>query len=88
MPYVSIHPFGETSKSRTGYKGGKTILGNSKFPVELISLNIQDFDIILGMDFLTKFNARINYQTKIFELQSDNGVWERWCQGNQMDKSL
>ena len=71
-------PFRKQVESRMGYEGGKIILGNSEFPIELTSLNIQDFDMILGMDFLTKFNAITNCQMKIVELQSDNGVWERF----------
>ncbi|XP_052172278.1 uncharacterized protein LOC127788207 [Diospyros lotus] len=61
-----------------GYGDGRIILGNNEFPVELTSLDIQDFDIILGMDFLTKYNAKINCQEKTVELQADDGTWEKF----------
>lgn len=46
--------------------------------VELTSLEIQDFDLILGMDFLSKYNAKVDCQTKLVNLQGDNGIWERF----------
>jgi len=54
------------------------VLGSSRFPVKLTSLDIQDFDIILGIDFLTKYNAKINCQAKTVELQANDGTWEKF----------
>ncbi|XP_052198269.1 uncharacterized protein LOC127805556 [Diospyros lotus] len=74
---VSI-PFGRQVETYIGYGDERIVLGNNEFPVELTSLDIQDFDIILGMDFLTKYNAKINCQAKTVELQADDGTWEKF----------
>ena len=34
-----------------------------------------DFDIILGMDFLHKCYAIINYQTRVLRFQLPNEIW-------------
>lgn len=77
-PMIVSTPFGRQVETYIGYGDGRIILGNNEFPVELTSLDIQDFDIILGMDFLTKYNAKINCQAKIVELQADDGTWEKF----------
>ena len=50
-------PLGKQVKTSTGYKKGKLELGNSEFSLELTSLDIQDFDMILGMVFLSTYKA-------------------------------
>ena len=63
-------PLGKQLKTYIGYKGGKIVLGNGEFAIELTLLEIQDFNIILEMDFfLSKYNAKIGCQAKIVELQ-------------------
>ena len=49
------------------------MLGDNKFWVELTSLEFQDFDLILGMDFLSKYDAKIDCLTKTVDLRGDNG---------------
>jgi len=58
----------------TGFRDGRILLGDSEFRVELMSLEIQDFDLILGMDFLSKHNAKVDCQTKVVDLQSDDAT--------------
>ncbi|XP_052206818.1 uncharacterized protein LOC127811150 [Diospyros lotus] len=76
-PIIVSTPFGRQVETYTGYGDGWIVLGNNEFPVKLTSLDIQDFDIILGMDFLTKYNAKINCYLTV-ELQADDGTWEKF----------
>ena len=57
-PMIVATFLGKQVKTCMGYKDGKIVLGNSKFVVEFKLLEIQDFDIIFGMDFLSKYNCQ------------------------------
>jgi len=67
-PMIVAIPLGKQVRTYTDYKDGWILLGNNEFMVELTSLGIQDFDLILGMDFLSKHNAKIDCQAKIVDL--------------------
>ena len=82
-PMIVSTPFGRKVGTYTGYGDGWIVLGNSEFPVELTFLDIKDFDIILGIDFLTEYNAKINCQAKAVELQADDGTWEKFQGQNE-----
>ncbi|XP_052209182.1 uncharacterized protein LOC127812702 [Diospyros lotus] len=86
-PMLVATPLGKQVKTSTGYREGKVELGDSEFALELTSLEIQDFDMILGMDFLSKYKARIDCQTKIVELQNNQGSWEKF-RGQESDKKI
>ena len=66
-------PMGKSLETSSGYKSKKIHIGETKFSVDLILLEIQDFDVILGMDFLTKYNAMMDYKAKMVSLK--NGDW-------------
>ena len=74
---VTIH-LGKQVKTRTSFRNKKILIGNSEFQINLTSLEIQDFDLILGMVFLSKYNARVDYLSKIMELQDDWGNQRRF----------
>lgn len=59
-PMLVATPLGKQVETSMGYREGRVELGNSKFALKLTSLEIQDFDMILGMDFLSKYKARID----------------------------
>ena len=48
-------PMGELGVCRHVYRGCKLKLGGQKLEVDLVPLPLQMFDMILGMDFLTKY---------------------------------
>ncbi|XP_052185216.1 uncharacterized protein LOC127796850 [Diospyros lotus] len=61
---------GKSLETSSGYKNMKIQIGEVEFLVDLIILEFQDFDVILGKDFLTKYNATLDCKAKIICLKS------------------
>ena len=72
-------------------------MGGQKLEVDLVPLPLQMFDMILGMDFLTKYQALIDCYKKKVEFQMPAGVKlclevKRvqsiivWCQHSQLEE--
>ena len=51
---------GKNTKSSEIIEECKISLSTIQFRVDLILLEVHDFDIILGMDFLSKYDANID----------------------------
>ncbi|XP_021721102.1 uncharacterized protein LOC110688368 [Chenopodium quinoa] len=66
-------PTGETVKCGTMYRDCPIILEGVKFPVNLIAFDLCEFDIILGMDWLTKHEAKIDCVEQSLTLKAPNG---------------
>ncbi|XP_052204037.1 uncharacterized protein LOC127809313 [Diospyros lotus] len=77
-PMVIATPLNKEMETRLGYKDGKISFGNGEWAIELISLDIQDFDLILGMDFLSKYNAKVDCRRKVVSLQDECGTWVKF----------
>ena len=60
---VSI-PNGDTMISERIVPGSRLVIQNKDFPVDLIVLGIHDFDIVLGMDWLSKHRATLDFYKK------------------------
>ena len=60
---VSV-PNGDTMISETIVPGSRLVIQNKDFPADLIVLSIHDFDIILGMDWLSKHRATLDCYKK------------------------
>ena len=57
---------GESVVCRHVYQGCELELGGQKLEVDLVPLPLQMFDVILGMDALTKYQAMIDcYKKKV-----------------------
>ena len=56
---VSV-PNGDTMISKKLVPGSRLVIQNKDFPVDLIMLGIRDFDIVLGMDWLSKNRATLD----------------------------
>ena len=37
------------------------MIGHRKIPIDLVLLNLQDFDVILGMDWLASYHASVGF---------------------------
>ena len=61
-------PMGKTLEASREYQGNEIQFGGDKFVVDLILLDIQEFDVIIRMYFLTKYNASIDYKNKSISL--------------------
>ena len=60
---VSV-PTGVTMISETIVPGSRLVIQNKDFPADLIVLGIHDFDIVLGMDWLSKHKATLDCYKK------------------------
>ena len=60
---VSV-PNGDTMISERIVPGSRLVIQNKDFPVDLIVLSIHDFDIILGMDWLSKHRSTLDCYKK------------------------
>ena len=58
---------GESVVCRHVYRGCELELGGQKLEVDLVPLPLQMFDVILGMDVLTKYQAIIDWYKKKVE---------------------
>ena len=60
---VSV-PYGDTMISERIVPGSRLVNQNKDFPADLIELGIHDFDIVLGMDWLSKHRATLDFYKK------------------------
>jgi hypothetical protein len=58
-------PLGERVDINEKYRGCNVQIGGQNLQVDLITLTIQDFDVILGMDWLGKHHANMDCYNKI-----------------------
>ena len=62
---VSV-PNGDTMISERILPGNRLVIQNKDFPIDLIVLGIHDFDIVLGMDWLSRHRATLdNYKKEV-----------------------
>ena len=61
-------PVGESVICRHIYRGRELELGGQKLEVDIVPLPLHMFDVILGMDVLTKYQAIIDCYKKKVEL--------------------
>ncbi|XP_057511924.1 uncharacterized protein LOC130794016 [Actinidia eriantha] len=73
--YIST-PIGDVVKITNIYRDCMLKIGNNEFLVDLMPLYMQDFDIILGMDWLSSYHASID----CFEKKAVK-MLKRGCQG-------
>ena len=63
-------PMGKSLETSLGYTNRKIQIGEIEFLVDLILLEFRDFDVILGMDFLTKYDVVMDCKTKVVRLKN------------------
>ncbi|WRX23443.1 Reverse transcriptase domain - like 10 [Theobroma cacao] len=72
---IIIHtPFGEKLVRNSCYRDYGVIVGEEEFRSDLIPLEIQDFDLILGMDWLTAHWANVDCFRKEVVLRNSEGA--------------
>ena len=70
---VATH-MGKSLEISSGYQDKLIQIGEVEFLVDLILLEIQDFDVILGIDFLRKYNASMYCKDKIVSLKIGDSI--------------
>ena len=58
-------PTGELVESRRWVRSLPLVIDGRELHVDLIELDLEDFDIILGMDWLVKYGATIDCTNKL-----------------------
>ena len=65
IPMVVSTPIGETLRIEVVYSDCKVMVQEHELSIDLFSLEMCDFDVILGMDWLAKHNAIVDCFSKI-----------------------
>ena len=60
QPFKTSLPSGEILWSQLWIRNAPVVICDRNLEVDLIAIQLQDFDVILGMDFLAKYNAKID----------------------------
>ncbi|XP_052198240.1 uncharacterized protein LOC127805518 [Diospyros lotus] len=68
-------PMGLILETTVGCQGCKLDMGGESFKINLAVLDIQDFDMIIGMDFLSVHEAKVDCKNKTVSLRKPNGEW-------------
>ena len=58
--------------------GSRLVIQNKNFPPDLIVLSIHDFDIVLGMDWLSKHRATLDCykkEVRLVRLEEPGGIF-------------
>ena len=75
---VILTPMGKSIKSSKIVRECEVTLNNVRFQANLILLEIYDFDVILDMDFLSKYDANIDCRRKIMTIRKPEGGWVKF----------
>ena len=65
---VIATPMGTTLEIAVGCQGCNFNIGGENLKIDLAILDIQDFNVIIGMDFLFVHEARIDCKNKMVSL--------------------
>jgi len=68
-------PMGKTLETAIGCQGCLFKMGEENLKIDLVVLDIQDFDVIIGMDFLSIHEAKIDCKNKAVSLLKPSGKW-------------
>ena len=71
--FIISTPLSETVNVDHMYKGVQINIGGCELKVDLLQLELHDFDVILGMDWLSMNKAQMDCFTKTVTLQGPNG---------------
>ncbi|XP_052189966.1 uncharacterized protein LOC127799782 [Diospyros lotus] len=66
-------PMGKSARSSRVIERCEISLSDARFQVDLILLEVYDFDVILGMDFLSRYDASIDCRRKIVTIKKPEG---------------
>ncbi|XP_073295882.1 uncharacterized protein [Primulina huaijiensis] len=69
-PYRVATPANRILETRTLYRDVSVIIENQSFTANLIQLNMVEFDVILGMDWLAKNHALVDCHGKMVAIQA------------------
>ncbi|GJX98269.1 reverse transcriptase domain-containing protein [Tanacetum coccineum] len=62
---------GKLVSTNTVIQGAILTLLNQTFKIDLMSIKLGSFDVVIGMDWLSKYHARIIYERKVVHIPID-----------------
>ena len=71
-PFLVSTPVGDSVVAKRLYRSCPILLSNRATLVDLVELDMLDFDVILGMDWLHDCFASIDCRTRVFQFQFPN----------------
>ena len=71
-PYSVMLPSGETVSSNQVIQNSPDIIDNRELLVNLIVLDMPEYDVILGIDWLRRYNASIDCKRKMVIFRPTN----------------
>ena len=77
-PFIVSTPVGESVVPKNMYRNCTIMLPNRVSYVELVELDMFDFDVILGMDWLHVCFASINCRTRVVKFNFPNNPVLEW----------
>ena len=85
-PFIVSNPVGESVVSKKVYKNYPILFPNRVIYVELVEIDMHDFDVIFGMDWLHAFFAFINSRTSVVKFKFPNELVVEWRGGNSIPR--
>ena len=73
-PFITMTPAGKVYKSQKWFKDVSVKIGNKKLLTNLVVIEMDDYDVILGMDWLSSHQALIDYRGKKVEFRPPKGT--------------
>ena len=61
-------PTGDPLFSDRVVKDSRVLIGGQEFPTDLVALDMRDFDVVLGMDWLSRHRATVDCYKKEVKL--------------------
>ena len=61
-------PIGDPLVSDRVVRVSRVLIGGQEFPVDLVALDMRDFDVVLGMDWLSHHRATLDCYKKEVKL--------------------
>ena len=79
-------PAGDPLFSNRVIKDSRILIGGQEFPADLVALDMRDFDVVLGMDWLSHHRATLDCYKKEVKLHRP-GILEVKCRGMHRELS-
>ena len=85
-PFSLTTPVGDSVVARRIFRSCPISLSNRVTSVDLVELDMVDFDAILGMNWFHACFTSIDYQTRVVKFKFPNEPVLKWKEGNSIPR--